>query len=322
MQASRLLNSRGHHSVASSVKTIASARTTSVSTWGETLRVSEKLALAYFAYAAVACFMFPLSARERSAVVGLNLVTGLALVWLGRAGNPERSKFLSTVRDWFPAVLILLAYREAGLFFRSDPAHRLDYLFVRWDTVALKNPVVLGALSAFSPWLQQFLEFSYFLCYPIVPLGAASLILAQRSGALGEERTDRVINRFWTTVLLALFSCYVLFPFFPSTPPRSLFHDLPGPAVHPLFRKVNLWILGRYGNYSNVFPSGHVAGVTATALAVRASLPRLGWVFLIAAASIAAATVYGRYHYSVDALAGALAGAAAFLVCARIHPRR
>ncbi|PYV25080.1 MAG: hypothetical protein DMG24_09830, partial [Acidobacteria bacterium] len=130
---------------------------------------------------------------------------------------------------------------------------------------------------------------------------------------------ERAIDQFWTTVLGALFTCYALFPLFPSTPPRALFHDLPGPAVQPLFRQINLWILGQYGIESSVFPSGHVAAVTAVALSVRAHWPRAGVFFAIAAVSVAVATVVGRYHYAADALAGALIGIAAFLVSSRIH---
>jgi membrane-associated phospholipid phosphatase len=48
----------------------------------------------------------------------------------------------------------------------------------------------------------------------------------------------------------------------------------------------------------------------------------VGAFFLIAALSVAVATVYGRYHYTADALAGALIGAAAFLVSTRLHRNR
>jgi membrane-associated phospholipid phosphatase len=54
-------------------------------------------------------------------------------------------------------------------------------------------------------------------------------------------------------------------------------------------------------------------------LAVRAYRPRLGILFSIAALSVAAATVYGRYHYLADAVAGVLVGVAAFAVSSRIH---
>ena len=82
---------------------------------------------------------------------------------------------------------------------------------------------------------------------------------------------------------------------------------------------MNLWVLDRLSVQACVFPSAHAAAVTATALAVRAYLPRLGILFCIAALSVAVATVYGRYHYAADALAGVLVGVAAFMISNRIH---
>ncbi len=84
---------------------------------------------------------------------------------------------------------------------------------------------------------------------------------------------------------------------------------------------MNFWLLGQYGVNACVFPSGHVAGVTAAGLSVWAYLPRVGVFFLIAAVSVAAATVYGRYHYAADALAGTMVGLAAHFVSKRIHRR-
>ncbi len=287
------------------------------------LRVSEKLVLGFFIYAVLAGAAFPLSWSERVAVLGLNLASTAVILLLGRFSRP--SEFLAVLRDWFPCILILLAYREAGLFFIPDPSHRLDYLFVRWDARLLSNPLVLAALSGGSPWLQRYLEFSYFLAYPLVPLGLGSLYLARQHRAIGRgdkpEEGSGAVDHFWTAVLLALFCCYMLFPLFPSTPPRSFFHDSAGPLVRPLFRKMNFWILGQYGIQSSVFPSGHVAAVTATALSVRSYLRRFGVVFLIAALSVATATVYGRYHYAADAVAGAAIGFTAFLAASRILKR-
>ncbi len=283
------------------------------------LRIAEKLVLGFSAYGVVASSIFPLSLRERLAVILLNVAASSALFLLSRISAQRPSRFLGTVRDWLPAILIILAYRESGLFFIPDPRHRLDFLFVHWDNMLLKNGLVQGGLTLFSPWLQRYLEFSYFFCYPMIPLGLAALLVARRRGALQGPGADQAVDRFWTTVLMALFTCYVLFPLFPSTTPRLFFHDFPGPAVDPLFRKINTWLAGQYGIHSSVFPSGHVAGVVAVALAVRAYLPRLGLVCLVAAASIGIATVIGRYHYVADAAAGALIGILAFLISNRIH---
>jgi membrane-associated phospholipid phosphatase len=286
------------------------------------LSVGEKLLLGFFTYTTVAAFVFPVPLRERLTVLGLNLLAGTVLFLLSRYGAPERNPFLAALRAWLPCLLILLAYRESGLFFVPDATHRLDCLFEHWDDILLKNSWVIAVLSFCSPWLQRYLELAYLLCYPLVPLGLACLFLVRRQttprGA-GSASLLQAIDRFWAAVLLAVLCCYAVYPLFPLTPPRELFHDVPGPAVTPLLRKTNFWILGRYGVGASLFPSGHVAGVTATALAVRAYLPRLGVVFLIAAASIALATVYGRYHYAADAVAGALVGVAAFLISNHLH---
>ena len=289
------------------------------SSWG-TFRVAEKLVFGFFALALVASLVFPLSLDERLKVWGLNLSAASVVFLLSHFGGAQRSNVLAVFRDWFPFVLIPLAYKESGLFYTPDPSHHLDLLFIRCDNALLQNFLVGNGLSFFSGWLGPYVEFSYLLCYPLVPLGLLSLTLARRRGLLKpRNNSDSTIDLFWTAVLLATFTCYVLYPFFPLTPPRVLFHNLTDAPSHSALRRLNLWLLRRNGDQASLFPSGHVAAVTATALAVRAALPRLGWLFIIAAASVAAATVIGRYHYVADAAAGALVGIAAFVISSRIH---
>jgi len=57
---------------------------------------------------------------------------------------------------------------------------------------------------------------------------------------------------------------------------------------------------------ANTFPSGHVAGSLAVALAVIGVMPGFGLLFLFLAGSIAAACIVGRYHYIADVVTGAL----------------
>ena len=347
------------------------------------LRAAEGIVLGFLVYITVASFELPMSARERLTLTTLNILTTAVIFLLEKSTQEKPSSFLVAVRNWLPAVFILLAYRESGMFFIPDPAHRLDHLFVAWDSFLLQNKWVLAMLTGLAPWPQGYLELAYLFCYPLVPLGLGFLMLSQRRSGRNAaadspvsgvrwtppesrnrtsfrcaslrmtatpqchpERSEElalipqerekgsasqskipdpgpqlVVDRFWTGVLLAALFCYAVYPFFPLTPPRLLFHDLPGPAVSPLLRTANFWLLNAYGVQACIFPSGHVAAVTATALAVRAYRPRLGALFLVAAASVAAATVLLRYHYGADALAGALVGWAAWGLSERIHGR-
>jgi membrane-associated phospholipid phosphatase len=81
------------------------------------------------------------------------------------------------------------------------------------------------------------------------------------------------------------------------------------PAYLTLFRRFNWWTLAGAGIHTGVFPSAHVAGAFAAAFGMRRAAPALRWAHALLftmAALIALATVYGRYHYLADAIAGLL----------------
>jgi membrane-associated phospholipid phosphatase len=116
-----------------------------------------------------------------------------------------------------------------------------------------------------------------------------------------------------------------MFPYFPSDPPRVVFPgaDLPG-VVTPI-RAFNLHLVGNYGIHSSVFPSAHVSMAFASAWGLICFLPERPWVgrlMLVYAISVAVATVYGRYHYAVDAAAGAVVGLVALAICLVTSPGR
>lgn len=306
---------------------VATPKTLAIpSAFGALLRLSaaERIALVFFVYIAVAALVFDISSRDLGMLVALSVVTFATLVALRR--NRSRAPWIAIAADLFPALLILVAYRESGLLLTGDPSHHLDFVFIQWDRRLLHTPLVQAVLQAGAPWLQHYLELAYLLCYPLVPMGALAVHFASRGDVTppfwrrapaGSRRYATgagmsAIDSFWTTVLMATLFCYAVYPFFPLTPPRVLFGDVPGPHVEPLLRQWNFWLLNHYSVNACMFPSGHVAAVTAVALALRKQAPRIAAWFLFLAASVALATVYGRYHYSADALAGALVAVAAY----------
>lgn len=272
------------------------------------LRLADKSFLVFFAYMSAACWYFPLPSSQRITIFTLSAVAAGALVGLARSN----SSVLLPLRDWLPCALIVLAYRESGLLIQPDVTRRLDLIFEAWDRALLSSGWFQTLAAMGTPWLGRTMELAYLLVYPFVPLGFAAVYFPKRGGRDAPGR-NAVIDRYWSAVLLAVLASYMLFPYFPLTPPRELFHDFPGGTGDSALRGLNSWVLGRYSVQACIFPSGHVAGAVATALAVRRERPRLGMVFLFAAAMISASTFYGRYHYGADAVAGGLIGIAAFV---------
>jgi membrane-associated phospholipid phosphatase len=118
--------------------------------------------------------------------------------------------------------------------------------------------------------------------------------------------------------MLGLFAAYALFPYFPSEPPWTVFPGTDVPEFNTLFRRFNAALLAGHGIHTSVFPSAHVSGAFSVAFALLRLVPErrwVGWANLVLAVSIATATVYGRYHYAVDAMAGFAIGILVALIC-------
>ena len=267
------------------------------------LRNSEWILVVYFAWVMVAAFLLPLASKRRMWIVLSNcsIVTALFLIPYGESLTSPL--FISVLRDWLPAPLVLVAYHEAGFLIagRRNPA--LEIRLLGWDRTLARNPLFGFPRNPAYLWLQEGMEFSYLLCYPLIPLGMGSLYVA---------RLGRYADAFWSAVLPALFVCYVLSVLLPSLPPRSLPQASDPPRDRSFFRSVNLRVLEHGGIQANTFPSAHVAGAVSSALVLVQYLPLVGGVYLVFAAGIALGTVHGRYHYTADSVLGAIVGVASF----------
>ena len=210
------------------------------------------------------------------------------------------------ILDWLPLPVIFLSYHLAGLASRRLGRPLCDALLLAWDRR------IFGALPGL--WLNErlpraaldLLEFFYFSYYILVPL--APWLLYARDGR-------RALWRLWVTVGLSYLICDLLFPWFPSTPPRLLEGQF---STAGAMQAINLWILDRFSIGGNVFPSSHVAAAVAFGFAHFGFNRRRGLWFLAWAAGIAAATVSGGYHYGVDVLGGVAVGCAASALALRL----
>ena len=261
------------------------------------VRRSERVILAFLVYAAVIAHALPIapSLQTRTAVVNLAILITYGLL-IG-AGAVRPRMITSIVRDWLPLPLILLAYREVGWFALPHPGHELEMQWVAWDHAFLRGGAK-AVIESLGPVLPSILEISYALVYAMAPFCLAVSYISGR-----HKDADRFMIVFATAVLLT----YAQIPLWPSEPPRSVFPGEDVPAYFTLFRRFNWWTLANCGIHTGVFPSAHVAGAFAAAFGMRRAAAVQGWVhplLFTMASLIALATVYGRYHYLADALAG------------------
>ena len=223
----------------------------------------------------------------------------LAGLWtLARAHQDTKSEAFGISRDWLPIVLTLVAYREMDWFTAQHPSHILENAWIIWDRALLHGYGLQSAIEHFGWPLPGYFEFCYLLVYGVAPFAVGALYANNR-----RDLVDGVLFTYLVGTLLA----YGLFPYFPSDPPRTVFEGMDLPRVTTVLRKLNLAIVGGYGIHSSVFPSAHVSSAFSAAwglLVLFRQRRAFGIGLLIYGASVAVATVYGRYHYAVDAIAG------------------
>jgi len=199
-------------------------------------------------------------------------------------------------RFWLGHLYLIAGYWLPALLVTRSP-HR----FEAW----LRRTEPFGSFGSFGAF-GSFGELAYLCCYPVVP---AAFLTVYANGS------DADLDRFWTTVLTAAYLCYISLPWLVSRPPRML----EGVSVTASrVRRLNLHVLDRLSHGWNTFPSGHVAVAFAAALSVMPSAPRAGMAFLALALGILIGSVAGRYHYTVDALTGAMVGVTIPLMLTRL----
>lgn len=263
---------------------------------GSRPRVTEWILAAYFAYTgALAILLAGLDSGLRMRAAAASLA---ALGILHCMGRLPRSWMPQPARNLLPIGGVLLAYQQIGWFARPQEGRLLEQAWVRWDRLVLADWGLTGAIDAAGPWLPAVLEFCYLLTYAVGPAG---LLILAACGSIG--RADRYLALYAGSAVAA----YALYPYFPSEPPRTIFPGELASEVDTVFRRINWWILGHGGIHTSVFPSGHVASAFGSAFGLLLALPErreFGASMTVLAAAIAVATVYGRYHYAADALAG------------------
>lgn len=273
------------------------------------LRISDWLFIGFFFYIALISPFFP--ARRHLGSQPL-VVLGIVFVLLSLLARAERTKYgrvFSIVHDWLAIFITLLAFLEMELFLPPHYNYAYELAWIQLDRLLLNSWHLRDFVQSLGSIIPFYLELCYLFVY-----GVAAVCI----GILYHQLRRRYVDIFLTIYLAGTLTAYGLFPYFPSQPPRVAFPGMDNPDVNTWIRQINLYILGHGSIHSGVFPSAHVSSVFSAAWAMFLLLPKrkfVGWALFFYGISVSVATVYGRYHYAADVLAGFAVSLVAGLLC-------
>ncbi|MBI3929632.1 MAG: phosphatase PAP2 family protein [Armatimonadetes bacterium] len=232
-----------------------------------------------------------------AAIVGLMRLRALAL-------KSSAAPALRLVHAWHAPASLLAINQEIGYMNRLVWEGRyFDDLVMGWEQALFgTSPAVWLSEAAGWYWFSEYLHLCYMLWWIFIPALGLPLYLTGRR---------REFETFLAACVNALFLCYLCQTFFPVEGPRELFPPLDERLRGPMWALCH-WIMERGAAVGTAFPSGHVTlSLVMLACAWRWQR-RAYWLLLPIATGTILATVYCRFHYAVDGLAGLWAAAVAY----------
>jgi membrane-associated phospholipid phosphatase len=186
---------------------------------------------------------------------------------------------------------------------------------MRQDRLILERWHLRAVIESWGWFVPLYLELCYLLVYGL-PAYCIGVLYAQR-------RRD-CVDLFFVIYLAGTLGAYALFPYFPSQPPRIVFPGIDNPGITTWVRDLNLYILTKATIHVGVFPSAHVSSAFSAAWGMFLIFRRrkvFGWALAAYAISVSLATIYGRYHYAADVLAGFAVSLVAATICLSLAKR-
>ena len=262
----------------------------------------DKVILTYFSGAGLLILAWWHQLPDAPALLAANLLA-MALA-LYEIKVPNRTSWI--FRNWYPLPYVASCYKEMALFIpavRKTDADRwladLDYRI--WGA----NPTV-WLERIHTPAFTEFLQLVYTLFVPAVLLVA---------WLLWKKGLYREFQLYAFLIALGFLTSYIGYMFVPARGPRFLLKALQHIPLQ------GLWLFHGMQNtldrlesaHYDCFPSGHTELTLLACWGSRMVSKRLFGAYLAYTPCIIFATVYLRYHYTVDLMAGGLLAGALIL---------
>jgi membrane-associated phospholipid phosphatase len=255
----------------------------------------DKIVLGYFALMGALLVVYWGSVPEAGVLLAAH-AAGAALVVLA-VKWPGRISLI--FRHWYPVLYVASCYREMSILIPAIRRTDADQWLANADYALWHaNPTVwLERIQV--PPLTEFLQIVYSLFIPAVLFVALRLWL----------RRDYAAFRYYAFLIATGFLVsYIGYLLVPARGPRFILRDL----QHEPLR--GLWLFGllqstldqlEHVTY-DCFPSGHTELAILACWGSRQISRGFGRLYVAYTVCMVFATVYLRYHYTVDVAAGAL----------------
>lgn len=263
----------------------------------DTLSAADRLTLSYLAFVVVLVVVRHAQVKHWAAIslIHLCLIGAIAAIGIVRR---DGSGLASQAGSWYPILLFGFFFEEIGFIVHAIHPGWFDQWLIatEYGLFGVHPTVWIEQYSSF--WATELLQLAY-TSYLGLTLGLAAYFWRRDEGTPFQVLV--------VSTCVAYYLGYLIFVLFPIESP---YHTLRGLQTVELsggpVTSVISWI-ERYGRvHGGAFPSAHVSGSVVVLICAWRYARRVGYLLLPLVVAICIATVYGRYHYVLDVIAGIL----------------
>ena len=264
---------------------------------------SDWITVLYLAVSSVLMLIFHRNLARWYIFLSIHIAAVLGILSLHFVPGPL-SPLLQFVRDWYALATILLFYWGVKPLTQMVFQGMFDDRIVRWENRLFKGQPSTYLSARFpSVALSEYLHLCY-LSYYFIPVFLPTMLYFRGKS---EAFFDTLFAELLTFNL-----CLIWYIFFPVAGPRYISEKIDESlSGRPLCRLTHA-ILSRASTKGAAFPSSHSA-LAIVVLLCGARYDLVSFVILFPfCTGLVVGTVYGRFHYALDAVAGVLLGVLTF----------
>jgi membrane-associated phospholipid phosphatase len=261
----------------------------------------DKVILTYFAFVLVILALAWTRIPQAPWLLAAHL--GAAALLLVEVRWPNRTSWL--FRNWYPLPYVASCYKEMALLIPAVRQGNADLWLARLDFHLWHAHPAVWLERLQTPPLTEFLQTIYTLFVPAVLLIPA---------LIWRRRRYKDFQYLAFLIACGFLVSYVGYLVVPARGPRFFLRHFQHAPLQGLwlFRGMQALLDRLESAHYDCFPSGHTELTILAWWGSRLISRRLFWLYFAYTICIIFATVYLRYHYTVDVMAGA--GVAAFLI--------
>lgn len=282
--------------------------------FGRGMRPAEGIVAIYLLWTVSTLLIFHEGVADWSTLAQVNFLLAGGLVLAGRFPRVDQP-WLALARRLLPLVFIPILYSEVkylnDMFF---PQTYFDDVVIVWEKILFSGKVLPLVLYRWWPWrwLSEYIHLAYLAYYLVIPTPFVALALT---------RQWKRLEQYLTALMLVFVVCQLLFIAFPVAGPFHHYPELDPYSMGRIFPPIVHRILHGGSSIGTAFPSSHCAVAATCWIVVLLWEKRAAWFLGFIVPALTLGTIYGGFHYGVDALAGWLLAVVMLPLSFALHRR-